>query len=146
MQHNRGKLAVTIIVTVACVVLVGRDALEKRVQMGLIEAIQKRDGASVRQALALGADPNCVTGDATAAVAAPGQTPLTYSVWTGSPQVVTAIIEAGGNVNSADQAGRTPLVVAIYNRNPEMCATLLRLGADPALPGADPFDKTVIKT
>jgi len=48
-----------------------------------------------------------------------------------NPEVITALIEAGANVNYIGPAGRTPLMIAAAtNTNPEVIITLLKFGAD----------------
>ena len=62
-------------------------------------------------------------------------TPLMIAAaYNSSPDVITALIQAGANVNARDENGLTPLMrAAISNSNPEVITAFLSLGADPQL-------------
>jgi len=146
MYPNRKNLTMLTVVSAVCSTLIVRDLVPRRSQIYLMTSIQSGSLSGVKRALALGADPNGVTGNSTVTIACPGQTATTYAVWEGSPKIVEALINAGGLVNSQDPIGNTPLIVAITGRNVAMCSMLLRLGADPFKTGRNPFDKSMIIT
>ena len=48
-----------------------------------------------------------------------------------SPDVITALLEAGASINDRNNYGDTPLMYAAqYNSNPEVITALLKAGAD----------------
>ncbi len=48
-----------------------------------------------------------------------------------NPEVITALLGAGADVNARDKDGMTPLMfAAVHNPNPEVASTLLAAGAD----------------
>jgi ankyrin repeat protein/mono/diheme cytochrome c family protein len=59
-------------------------------------------------------------------------TPLLFAVRGGHAAAVTALLEAGANVNDAMPDGTSALVVAVINAHYELAALLLDKGADPS--------------
>jgi ankyrin repeat protein len=61
-----------------------------------------------------------------------GRTPLMMAAESNSdPEVITALINAGADVNETNLSGRTPLLLAIdSNPNPEVIITLINAGAN----------------
>ena len=44
-----------------------------------------------------------------------------------TPEIISALIKAGAEVNAKDNGGRSPLIVAAeYNNNPEICTLLIQ--------------------
>jgi ankyrin repeat protein len=59
----------------------------------------------------------------------PGNRPLHAAVYMDRPEVVEALIEAGAEVSSTDDAGWTPLHLAVANGRLELTRRLLESGA-----------------
>jgi peptidoglycan/LPS O-acetylase OafA/YrhL len=60
-----------------------------------------------------------------------GRTPLAWATLHGDPEIVAAVLDAGGDVNERDGSGNTPLhVVAFFGRD-AAGRVLLERGADP---------------
>jgi ankyrin repeat protein len=59
----------------------------------------------------------------------PGNRPLHAAVYMDRPDVVDALIQAGADVSSADDAGWTPLHLAVANGRLELTRRLLEAGA-----------------
>lgn len=57
--------------------------------------------------------------------------PLHVAVIIGNPEIVTALLEAGANVNSVDANGVTPTHIAAQLGEIEILSMLLEAGADP---------------
>ncbi len=92
----------------------------------LIEAIQRSDLTAVQEGLARGSDPNYSDGV--------GQTVLNWAAYTGTEEMVEAILQFGGDPN----AGRnSALHYAARFGRPHICRILLRYGADPSLIDSD---------
>ena len=75
-------------------------------------------------------------------MAAPGRQPLAYipvplllrphlAVFGGGVEVVTALLEAGANLETRDESGNTPLHLAALGGTAEAVMALLGAGADP---------------
>jgi ankyrin repeat protein len=60
-----------------------------------------------------------------------GMTALMYAAREGQPNGVTALADAGANLNIADPEGSTAIVIAIINGHYEVAASLAERGADP---------------
>ena len=100
-------------------------ALAKR----LCTAIDARDVAAVKKALADGANPNVGMGageDDTA-----GRTPLIHAVMVRDPALVSLLAAAGARLENGDAAGHTPLMYATLQEDTDMVRFLLRFGARP---------------
>ena len=74
-----------------------------------------------------------------------GRTPMHYAAQGSSPAMVTALAEAGANVNAPDEKGEwTPLhLAAWFSKTPSVVAALLVAGANPAATdkaGKTPWD------
>ena len=90
---------------------------------GAIQAIQSGEPGGLRRLLANGLDPN-----------AHGrlERPLvSFAAGLGANDSVTALIEAGANVNVRDVLGMTPLMWAAHARSLAVVRTLIGAGADP---------------
>jgi ankyrin repeat protein len=59
-----------------------------------------------------------------------GMTPLHYAAERKKPGVAKVLIDAGADVNAADNKGKTPLSFAARNNHPELIELLLAAGAD----------------
>ncbi len=86
-------------------------------------AVGRGDPARVREFVSAGADPNTIA-------SAGGDTPLIRAIASGNSAVVTALIEAGANVNLPSRQPRfwTPLMYA--HDKPEILSALIAAGAD----------------
>ncbi|MEZ6072083.1 MAG: ankyrin repeat domain-containing protein [Pirellulales bacterium] len=58
-------------------------------------------------------------------------TPLMAAVENGSNEVVTALLDAGADVNAIDSLKRTPIMIAIEGKHEAIARRLLEAGADP---------------
>lgn len=103
----------------------------------LVEAIVSRDSATLRSALAAGADPNA---------AVQGTHPLLLAVIAGSRPNIDLLLKHGANPVARDGAGRSALHYAAMG-SPEaddgIVSSLLQAGCDPSakdLRGATPLD------
>ena len=114
MYHNRRIQTMSIVVSIVCITLITHDistkwrSTAKTASLDIVASIQKGDIAAVKRELAMGADPNGVTGDTTAQLVCPGQSLTTLGVFEGRTQIVEALIKAGASVNGVDPDGRTP--------------------------------------
>ena len=61
----------------------------------------------------------------------PGNRPLHAAVYMDRPDVVDALIHAGADASSTDDAGWTPLHIAVANGRTGIARRLLQAGADP---------------
>lgn len=60
-----------------------------------------------------------------------GWTPIMFAIQTGNTDIVTALVNAGANVNAVAEDSSTPLMQAVITaENPHMIKALLNLGAD----------------
>jgi len=94
----------------------------------LLEAVQARDAAAVRAALAAGADANARDVD--------GTTPLVYAAHAGDAAIARALLAAGADPNLANRYGVAPLHEAALVADVDLVRSLLDKGAevDRALP------------
>ena len=68
----------------------------------------------------------------------PGEyTPLHYAAVQGHPSSVTALLQAGADVDAVDSYGNTALLLAAAANNIDVARCLLRFKADPTLVNAD---------
>jgi ankyrin repeat protein len=58
-----------------------------------------------------------------------GRTPLILAVECNYPEIVTLVIDKGGDVNKSDIIGWTPLMQACQDKNEKLCDVLLQRGA-----------------
>lgn len=124
-----------------------------------LEAVKKRDGAVVEEALAIPGAPIVNTRDVTTgqtalhlvtlrrdltwmsyligkganvnARDARGVSPLVIASNLGFIEGVTLLVDQKANVDEASDTGETPLISAVHRRNLELMRVLLRAGADP---------------
>lgn len=67
-----------------------------------------------------------------AAKKTPGS-PTTGPSWNPNPDVFTALLKAGADVNAKDKDGNTALICAAISENADVLAVLLKSGADPKI-------------
>jgi ankyrin repeat protein len=90
----------------------------------LAKALITRDVKAVNDAIEGGADPNATIH---------GTRPLHIAVFTGSRELVEALLHNGGTVDVRDNLGRTPLhyaAIGVPDADPGIVRVLLDLGAD----------------
>ena len=88
----------------------------------LIEAVKKADLSSINELLEQGVDVNSSGPD--------GTTALHWAAHDGNIEVLTRLIQAGGNVAALNRYGITPIWLAAQNGHADIVETFLRLGAD----------------
>src|SRR5947209_7807389 len=114
----------------------------------LTAAAARNDADEIRRLLSVGHDPDEADGSATTA--------LIWAARSGAVEAMTALIDAGANVNHRDSRHRwTVLLHAIHTQQPAAVRLLLQRGADPnaATPGgvtpllmaADDPDPTTVR-
>jgi ankyrin repeat protein len=110
----------------------------------LCDAVRAGDTAAVRQLVAKGADPNAPSGNN-------DWTPLLHAIHTHQTASVTALLDAGADVNRAGHDGVTPLMMAAGYGYDDTVKVLLQRGAKPnvaaldwALTGATDIDRLTI--
>lgn len=69
------------------------------------------------------------------------RTALHYVAQLGPPEVAQYLIDHGANVNARDSYGDTPLHYAALSDHVRIAHMLLDKGADPHVPGLDPFTR-----
>jgi ankyrin repeat protein len=102
----------------------------------LIEAVKRRDVATVRSLVRARADVNAPDGD--------GTTALHWAVRGDEVESTMALIEGGARVTLANRLGVTPLSLAAVNGNARLIDALLKAGADPH--ETSPEGETVLMT
>ncbi|HUX73097.1 MAG TPA: quinoprotein dehydrogenase-associated putative ABC transporter substrate-binding protein [Steroidobacteraceae bacterium] len=75
--------------------------------------------------------------DVNTPVAKGGYTPLMLASVAGSPDLVTALLRHGAQVNAANAGGVTALMIAAAGKDPQLAQILLRAGADVNARSAD---------
>src|SRR3982750_3431248 len=70
----------------------------------VLEAVKRRDEKTLTALLRAKADINAAQAD--------GATALAWAVYLGERRMADALVEAGANVNTADEYGETPLTLA----------------------------------
>ena len=110
--------ALTVLVVAGTVVLpaAGDD-------LRLIQALQRRDGATARALLDDGFDVNVRRAD--------GATALAWAAHWDDVEIAGLLLAAGADPNAANALGVTPLMLAATNRSGPLAALLLDAGADP---------------
>lgn len=126
--------------TIQMVVAKGADVNAKDAfgQTALMTAATNDNTAVVKMLLAKGADVNAVTAAETGrgvkngAIALGSFTSLLLATAYGSIETVSALLDAGANVNARDVRGMTPLMLAIATDRPNLATVklLLSKGAD----------------
>ena len=124
-----------------------------------LEAVKKKDGQAVTDALALPGSTIVNTKDVTSGDTAlhlvtarrdvtwikflvakganvnarngKGQTPLQLATALGFTDGVEALVALGARVNDANSTGETPLIAAVHRRDAALARILLKAGADP---------------
>jgi ankyrin repeat protein len=89
----------------------------------LLEAVKRKDAATVRFLLEQKADVNASAGD--------GATALQWAVHANDADTADLLIRAGANVNAANDNGVTPLWLTCTNGNAAMVEKLLQAKANP---------------
>ena len=89
----------------------------------VIDAVMRRDSATLEALLAQRADVNAVQSD--------GATALQWAAYYGDLPTVQDLLEAGANPTVAGRAGATPLSLATQSGNVQMVRALLNAGAHP---------------
>ena len=90
------------------------------------------DPAVISLLTGAGADPDVRLGAGRWGGGRPGYTSLhTAAANNPTPGIIVALLEAGADINAADNEGATPLHAAWGNPNPSVFRALLRSGADP---------------
>lgn len=132
-----------------------RDDELIRLNEAFMEAIRMDNPARVREALAAGADPLCLSRkkwgamavaarEASPAAAAAlvelgfsatspglaGNHPIHFCCANDSPETLRFFLGQGANPNELNDAGMTPLMYAIASRQERMAAELIKAGAD----------------
>ncbi|MEW6351610.1 MAG: ankyrin repeat domain-containing protein [Thermodesulfobacteriota bacterium] len=114
------------LLVVALVLALGTQAAHadspSALDLELIEAAQKGDGAEVKSALDKGANPNAVDDYA--------WTALMASSWRGDVETAKLLLEKGADVNSKNKFGRTALMRAAEMGHLATVKLLLEKGAD----------------
>lgn len=87
----------------------------------LFKAIKEKNLKAVKTALKLNANPNAILQDTS------GLSALSYSIKWGSPEILRAILDAGGNPNIQDDNAKltTPLIQAARDNKPAFIDVLL---------------------
>jgi cytohesin len=106
----------------------------------LYRAIWDGDEARALELIHSGANPNSTWG-ATHRIETENRavhlSPLLFALARAQPRVAVALIEAGADPNSRDDAGDTALIVAADKDWPEVVRALLAKGADPSAADRD---------
>ncbi|CAN5383074.1 hypothetical protein BH11ARM1_BH11ARM1_00240 [soil metagenome] len=92
----------------------------------IIKASKDGDLATVQACLA--ADPSLIN-----ALDKDGSTPLHCAAWKGHPEIVTALLDAGADINAKNENshwGDTPLHAAAHGNRKNTAIVLLERGAD----------------
>jgi uncharacterized protein len=97
------------------------DGNERRSELGMIEAVRRRDPKALDALLTAKADVNAAQPD--------GATALAWAVHLGQREMAHALIKAGANVNAADEHGESPLTLASANGDGVLVQALLAAGA-----------------
>jgi ankyrin repeat protein len=90
--------------------------------LGLIDAVKRRDVKAFDKMLAAGADINASAPD--------GATALAWAAFLDLPPIAEKLIAAGAKVNTSGDYGETPLTLALANGNAALSEKLLKAGAD----------------
>jgi hypothetical protein len=88
----------------------------------LIDAVRRNDAAEVQHHLESGAD--------LLRKGAQGESPLHWACQGGFAEIAELLINAGSNLDAADDLGHTPLSLAVYRWHREVITLLVRGGAD----------------
>jgi hypothetical protein len=99
----------------------GHAALPARLRPSITDPVQAGDVATVKKALARGADPNLNES---------GAPPLFYAAERGNVEMVKALLEGGARTEERDMYGSTPLMGAATYGHTEVVKALIAAGAD----------------
>ncbi len=157
----RGKSLMRILVPLLAGALVVSSPAQAQFSAGyrFLEAVKKRDGAAVEEALGLPGATIVNTRDVTTgqtalhlvtqrrdltwmsyligkganvnARDASGVSPLVLACNLGFIEGVTLLVDAKARIDEASDTGETPLISAVHRRDMEMMRVLLKAGADP---------------
>ena len=92
----------------------------------LVDAVKKRDTATLKSLLEQGADVNVSQAD--------GATPLHWATYWDDLETAELLIRARAKVDATDDYGVTPLTLACTNGSAAMVRVLLNAGAAPSVP------------
>jgi uncharacterized protein len=118
------------IMTVALAVILTGCAVSAAHITPLAAAARRGDAAAIHDLVSRGADPNEPAGSN-------GWTPVMHAIHKHQNEAVTALIDAGADVNRATVAGQTALMMAAGYGYADVVQILLRRGADARIKDAN---------
>jgi ankyrin repeat protein len=94
---------------------------DEKQTLNLFKAIKEKNLKAVKTSLKLNANPNAILKDSS------GLSTLSYSIKTGTPEILRAILDAGGDPNIQDDNAKmtTPLIQAARDNKPAFIDVLL---------------------
>lgn len=119
----RGHKLLAMSIESAAILLIVTTLTAANPDLRLLDAVKRRDHATVRTLLQQGVDVNATQAD--------GATALAWAADRGDLEAARLLLRAGARVNEANEYGATPLWLACAKGSAEMAALLLEAGADP---------------